>query len=167
MAKKKKPEPEEELEDEFEELEDEIVEEVFPEISKKKPEEEVSEIETPISAPGATEEEKMEEMELEIEEEPEIPEYKYLDLKLSKAALENDYELEVKGQSHDFCNILVKHLLTIKGVNIATYKFTNIEPAKIFIRLEPEYKINDILHKGIESLRDEVSEVYKTFGKLL
>ena len=65
-------------------------------------------------------------------------------------------------------NILVKHLLLIEGVNVAAYKVTNIEPPTVFIRLEnsKDYKIKDILYKGIESLRKEVIEVQKLFKKL-
>ena len=75
----------------------------------------------------------------------------------------------MEGQSHGFCNILVKHLLDTEGVNIAAYKVTGIEPPKIFIRLDnlKDYKIKDILHKSIESLRSKVVETQKLFKKLL
>ncbi len=53
-------------------------------------------------------------------------------------------------------------------VNVAAYKVTNIEPPTVFIRLEnsKDYKIKDILYKGIESLRKKVIEVQKLFKKL-
>ncbi|MHA1149546.1 MAG: RpoL/Rpb11 RNA polymerase subunit family protein [Promethearchaeota archaeon] len=98
---------------------------------------------------------------------PEVIDYKYVKPSIKKGQKENDYEVVVKGQSHGFCNILVKHLLEIKGVNIAAYKSTSIEPAKIFIRLEPGFAIKDILYKGMESLRDEVVQVQKVFEKLI
>ncbi|MFX1338060.1 MAG: RpoL/Rpb11 RNA polymerase subunit family protein [Promethearchaeota archaeon] len=79
---------------------------------------------------------------------------------------ENDYELQIEGQSHGFCNIFVKHLLSIEGVNMAAYKYTRIDPAQIFIRLEPGYKIKEIIQQGIESLREEVLDVQKIFKKL-
>ena len=156
MAKKKavKTEDEDELDD-F--LEDEEIESVYPTLEEKKEEESI----TPLA------EEIIEEEEFELEEEPRFPDYKYLNLELSKGQGDNDYELLLKGLSHGFCNILVKHLLNIEGVNIAAYKFTNISPATIYIRLEDNYKIKDILHKGIESLRDEVLEVQKLFKKLI
>ncbi len=158
MAKKKKIEPEEDLDADFE---DEEVESVYPE-TEKKLSEELEEIEkTP------EEEEEFEELEYELEEELEIPEYKYLNLNLSIGLSENDYELQIEGQSHGFCNILVTHLLKIEGVNMAAYKYTRIEPAKIFIRLEPGHKIKDIIYKGIEALRDEVLEVQKIFEQKL
>ena len=77
-----------------------------------------------------------EEEEFEIEEEPRFPDYKYLNLEINKGLGENDYEISIEGQSHGFCNILVKHLLEIEGVNIAAYKVNNVELPKIFIRLE-------------------------------
>ncbi len=114
------------------------------------------------------EEEEEEEEEFEIEEEPRFPDYKYLKIGINKELGENDYEISVEGQSHGFCNILVKHLLEIEGVSIAAYKVNNVELPKIFIRLENsnDYKIKDILHKGIESLRAKVIEVQKIFKKL-
>jgi len=157
MAKKKavKTKDEDEL-DEF--LEDEIIETVYPKLEEK---EEVESL--PSSAEDIIEEEEFEE-----EEEPRFPDYKYLNLELNKGQSDNDFELIIEGQSHGFCNIFVKHLLQIEGVNIAAYKSTNIEPSKIFIRLENSktYKIKDILHKGIEALRNEVLEVQKIFKKL-
>ena len=82
---------------------------------------------------------------------------------------ENDYELSVAGQSHGFCNLLVKHLLKTEGVNAAAYKITGIEAPQIFIRLveDEKYKINDILYGAIESLRGEVLEAQKMFKRLL
>ncbi|MFX0007992.1 MAG: RpoL/Rpb11 RNA polymerase subunit family protein [Promethearchaeota archaeon] len=166
MAKKKVPKKEEDTEEDLDEfmeelLEDEEVESVYPKVEDKK---EVK------SVPPPDEEiiEEGEEEEFELEEEPLFPDYKYLNLSLNKGKGENDYELIVEGQSHGFCNILVKHLLNIEGVNIAAYKATNIFPAQIFIRLEnsKNYKIKDILHKGIESLREEVLETQKIFKKL-
>jgi DNA-directed RNA polymerase subunit L len=163
MAKKKAVEKEEDTEEDLDEfmeelLDDEEVESVYPKVEEKEVEE---------SIPSPTEE-TVEEEEFELEEEPLFPDYKYLDLNINKGQGENDYELIVEGQSHGFCNILVKHLLKIEGVNIAAYKATNIAPAQIFIRLEnsKKYKIKDILHTGIESLREEVLEVEKIFKKL-
>lgn len=163
MAKKKVPKKEEDSKEDLDEfmeelLEEEEVESVYPKVEDKK---DVESIPSP-------DEEIVEEEEFELEEEPLFPDYKYLNLSLNKGKGENDYELIVEGQSHGFCNILVKHLLNIEGVNIAAYKATNINPAQIFIRLEnsKKYKIKDILHKGIESLREEVLEVQKIFKKL-
>jgi DNA-directed RNA polymerase subunit L len=164
MAKKKKVESEEDFEDDFEDLDEEEFENVYPETEKKSSKESKDIEKSQIAAPE--EEEEFEEFEYELEEEIEIPEYKYLDLSLSKSISENDYELQIEGQSHGFCNIFVKHLLTIEGVNIAAYKYTRIAPAKIFIRLDPGFKIKEILYKGIEALRDEVINVQKAFKKL-
>ena len=171
MAKKKaKKEPEEDLEDEFGNLEDEELEIVIPKIAKKKPKGKSDVDETVTTASDLSKDEYDEydeEVEYEFEEKPEIPDYKYLNLKIYKGVAEHDYQIEVIGQSHGFCNILVKHLLGIEGVNIAAYKMTGLEPAKIYIRLEEKIKIKDILHKGIESLREEVIEVEKVFQKLM
>jgi len=165
MTKKKATKPEDTEEDEIDELvddllEDEEVESVYPKIDEKeKPEP------SPASAEESIEEE---EEEFEIEEEPRFPDYKYINVGINKGPGENDYEISIEGQSHGFCNILVKHLLEIEGVNIAAYKVTNVELPKIFIRLKnsKDYKIKDILHKGIESLRAKVIEVQKVFKKL-
>ncbi|MFX1591084.1 MAG: RpoL/Rpb11 RNA polymerase subunit family protein [Promethearchaeota archaeon] len=163
MAKKKAVKTEEKDEDEIDELVDELldneeIETVYPKLEKNgelKPE-------------PSTAEEIIEEEEFELEEEPRFPDYKYLKIELNRGQDETDYELLIEGQSHGFCNILVKHLLKIEGVNIAAYKVTGIEPSKIFIRLEntQDYEIKDILQKGIESLREEIIEVQKLFKKL-
>jgi DNA-directed RNA polymerase subunit L len=146
MAKKKAIKKEEIDQDEIDELvedllDDEEIERVYPKLEENK---EVKSV--PPSA-----EEIIEEEEFELEEEPRFPDYKHINLELIKGQGDNDYELIIEGQSHGFCNILVKHLLKTEGVNVAAYKSTNIEPAKIFIRLENSktYKIKDILHKGI------------------
>lgn len=162
MAKKKKVEPKDD--DDFEDIEEEEFESAYPEIEKKTPEEQTN-IKGPQPLPSEEDDED-EEFEYELEEEPEIPDYKHLNLILTSGLTENDYELKIEGQSHGFCNILVKHLLTIKGVNMAAYKYTRIEPAQIFIRLESGHKIKEIIHQGIESLREEVIEVQNIFKKL-
>jgi DNA-directed RNA polymerase subunit L len=163
MAKKKVPKKEEDSEEDLDEFMEELldkeeVESVYPKVEDKKE----------LESVPPQDEELVEEEEFELEEEPLFPDYKYLNLSLNKDKGENDYELIVEGQSHGFCNILVKHLLNIEGVNIAAYKATNISPAQIFIRLEnsKKYKIKDILLKGIESLREEVLEAQKIFKKL-
>ncbi len=162
MAKKKKVEPEDD--DDLEDLEEEEFESAYPEIEKK-----TTEGGTDLKEPQplvSEDEEEIEEFEYELEEEPEIPEYKHLNLILNRGLTDNDYELKIEGQSHGFCNILVKHLLNVKGVNMAAYKYTRIEPAQIFIRLEPDHKIKEIIYQGIESLREEVIEVQNIFKKL-
>ena len=158
MAKKKAVKTEDELDELVDDiLEDEEVEGIYPKLEKKEEDESI-----PPSVEEAIEEE---ELEFEIEEEPRFPDYKYLNLTLYRVQGENDYELMVEGQSHGFCNILVRHLLEIEGVNIAAYKVTGIVPAQIFIRLD-KGKIKDILFGAIESLREEVIEVQKLFQKL-
>jgi len=170
MAKKKVVKPEKEGEDELDDLsDDEEIEAVYPKVDEKKRKEEDKSI---VSLPEDVSSGDTDEDDLDVEEEEEEPrflDYKYLDLKLNKALGENDYELMVEGQSHGFCNTLVKHLLEIEGVNMAAYKITNIEPPKIFLRLEnsKDYKIKDILYKGIESLREEVVKVSKVFFEKL
>lgn len=163
MAKKKAAKPTENDEDEIDDLVDELfedneIESIYPKIKEKE------EIEGPTSLDESIEEE---DMEFELEEEARFPDYKYLNLEIKRGVGDNDYELFVEGQSHGFCNILVKHLLTLEGVNLAAYKYTKLEPATIFIRLEKGYKIKDILHKGIELLREEVISVQKVFEKLI
>ena len=167
MAKKRiKKESEEELEDDLGDLEEEEVEIELPKITKKLPKGEKELEDTFSMASELGEEEDEEELEFELEKKPEFPDYKYLDLKIYDVT-ENNYEIEVIGQSHGFCNILVKHLLNIEGVNIAAYKITGLEPPKIYLSLKNDHKIKEILHKGIESLREEVLEVEKLFQKLM
>ncbi|MFW9998842.1 MAG: RpoL/Rpb11 RNA polymerase subunit family protein [Candidatus Hermodarchaeota archaeon] len=163
MAKKKAVKPEEKEEEEMDEfaeelLEDSEMDDIYPKLKEKK--------ETKSKPTSLEETIDEEELEFELEEEARFPDYKYLNLRIKKGSGENDYELFIEGQSHGFCNILIKHLLDIEGVNIAAYKYTKIEPATIFIRLEKKCEIKDILHKGIELLREEVSEVQKLFKKL-
>ncbi|MHA1275441.1 MAG: RpoL/Rpb11 RNA polymerase subunit family protein [Promethearchaeota archaeon] len=183
MAKKKNAKPlEENIEDidDFndEDFEDDEIEIAIPKIGKKTKEEKISA--EPLEEKIAPAEVKKEEIEGEAEEEEEEEEeeidygiveepvsYKYIDLKINKGVKEGDYELFVEGQSHGFCNIFIKHLLDVKGVNIAAYKITGLEPPKIFIRLDNGYKIKDILYKAVENLRNEVKEVQKVFEKLL
>lgn len=172
MAKKKSVKPKEEKDEEFDELEDELLEDedfesVYPKLEKETKEDDdksgiPSTVDNEVSESPEEEEYEME------EEEVKFPSYRYLNLKIKKDIGKNDYELIVEGQSHGFCNILVKHLLEIEGVNIAAYKDIKLEPSTIFIRLEnlKKYKIKEILHKGIESLRDEVTEVHKLFKKI-
>ncbi len=173
MAKKKSVKPKEEKDEEFDELEDELLEDedfesVYPKLEKEtKEDDDKSGI--PSTVDNEVSEYPEEELEYEMEEEEvKFPSYRYLNLKIKKDIGKNDYELIVEGQSHGFCNILVKHLLEIEGVNIAAYKDIKLEPSTIFIRLEnsKKYKIKEILHKGIESLRDEVTEVHKLFKKI-
>jgi len=172
MAKKKSVKPKEEKDEEFDELEDELLEDeesVYPKLEKEtKEDDDKSGI--PSTVDNEVSESPEEELEYEMEEEEEVkfPSYRYLNLKIKKDIGKNDYELIVEGQSHGFCNIFVKHLLEIEGVNIAAYKDIKLEPSTIFIRLEnsKKYKIKEILHKGIESLRDEVTEVHKLFKKI-
>jgi len=73
----------------------------------------------------------------------------------------------MEGQSHGFCNILVRHLLDVEGVNVAAYKITNIDLPKIFLRIKEGYKIKDIIFKGISALSNELSSVEKVFSKLM
>ncbi len=172
MAKKKSVKPKEEKDEEFDELEDELLEDedfesVYPKLEKETKEDD-DKSGMPSTVDNEVSESPEEEEEYEMEEEVKFPSYRYLNLKIKKDIGKNDYELIVEGQSHGFCNILVKHLLEIEGVNIAAYKDIKLEPSTIFIRLEnlKKYKIKEILHKGIESLRDEVTEVHKLFKKI-
>jgi len=158
MAKKKSVEPDEDLEEDLSDLEDDKFESVYPEVNSKA-QDKVKD--TDLDAELAEDED---EDELEDEEQPEIQDYKFLKLNLIRKTLENDYELEIIGQSHGLCNTFIRHLLNIEGVKVAAYKDIRIEPSKIFIRLEnKKYKIKDILFKGIESLREDVLEVQNLF----
>ncbi|MFW9865218.1 MAG: RpoL/Rpb11 RNA polymerase subunit family protein [Candidatus Thorarchaeota archaeon] len=169
MAKKKAVKPKEE-EEELDDIEDELLddEEIIGEYPK------MSNKSRKSTASSPTDEDNLEElseedMEFEIEEEPRFPDYRHLNLSLKRASGDNDYELTIEGQSHGFCNILVKHLLGTEGVEAAAYKVTGIEPPKVFIRLKQNKNktIKDILYDAIESLREEVLEVQKLFQKLI
>jgi len=152
-------------EDDLEGLDDDFLEDVeseYPSLEKKKgkPDED-GEME------AEDEEILEEELEYEMEEIPKPPEYKYLNLAILRGEQENDYRLIVEGQSHGFLNILIKHLLNTEGVNSAAYKVTRIDPPEVFVRLEKGNKIKNILHKAIQSLKNEVDEVEKTFKPLM
>ena len=169
MAKKKKEESEEEelsdLDDDIADLEDEEI--ALPKIEKKEPEKE-EEI-APAPAVSSEIDEEDEDYDLLTDEEPEviIKDYKFIKPNIVKGVNEFDYELIMEGQSHGFCNILVRHLLDIDGVNIAAYKITNIDHPKIFLRLQDGFKVKDIINKGISALQDELSTVEKAFSKLM
>ncbi|MHA2280871.1 MAG: RpoL/Rpb11 RNA polymerase subunit family protein [Promethearchaeota archaeon] len=169
MAKKKPTKPAVEDEEELDEMEDDLSEEddLLSEYPKTS---EISEngADSASSEEGDIDSAEEEEV-FEIEEEPRFPDYRHLKLDLIKTLGENDYELSVEGQSHGFCNILVKHLLKTEGVKAAAYKITGIVPPQIFIRLEEsrKLKIKDILYNAIESLREEVLEAQKLFQKLM
>jgi len=170
---KKKIEPKEEdgdLEDIKEDLFDkEDIDSHYPEVSN----ESVKKDETPPAETlektekGESEEEGEEEE--EVEQAPELPEYTILELNIISGPGDNDYTLTLKGQSHGFCNIFVKHLLTIEGVIAAAYKITEIaiSPPQIFIRLEDGYKLKEIFSKGIDALRNEIAVTQKVFKKLM
>jgi DNA-directed RNA polymerase subunit L len=170
MAKKKVTKPEDEDDEELDDFDDELPDDDeilgdYPKFSEKSEKEDI-----PASSEDMDyDEDSEEDIEYEIEEEARFPDYKHLNLNLIKGVGENDYELFVEGQSHGFCNIVVKHLLNIEGVDAAAYKVTGIEPPKIFIRLREDknIKIKDILYNAIESLRGEVKEVQDLFQKLV
>ncbi|MHA1490367.1 MAG: RpoL/Rpb11 RNA polymerase subunit family protein [Promethearchaeota archaeon] len=170
MGKKKKIEPETKNDDELEKdlFEDDEIESVYPKIKKEDIKKEGdSEIDDLTEIITETEEEiEDESFDLDLEEEPKAPEYKYFNLSINRGATENDYELICEGQSHGFCNIFVKHLLEIEGVEIAAYKITGIIPPQIFIKLKKGYKIKKILNEGIESVRAEVKKVQTLFQKI-
>ena len=162
MAKKKsKPEEEED----FDDLGDDSfggkeIESNYPKLEGKEVSKRKNDLEEEIE--GEEEEE-----EFELEPEVELPEYKYIGLEIKNGLNKNDYKVIIKGQSHGFCNIFVKHLLNIEGVNIASYKITKLEHPEIFVRIENGYKIKDVLFRGIEALKKEVSEVQSIFKKLM
>ncbi|MFX1399212.1 MAG: RpoL/Rpb11 RNA polymerase subunit family protein [Promethearchaeota archaeon] len=168
MAKKKSIKPEEEEEEEISDLDDiDSLDDdtVFPDIKK-----EPSEAEKTPSIDGEYEEEEEEEdYEEDYEEELQViqKDYKLVKPSIVKGENENDYEMFVEGQSHGFCNLLVKHLLKTEGVNIAAYKITKIESPKIFIRVNEGFDVKDIVRNGMSSLHKEVKSVEKAFQKLV
>lgn len=163
MAKKKPVKSEDEIEEDLEEdvLEDDELD--LPKVKKKA--ETVEESESDENGDG---EEDLD-FEPEEEEEPRFTDYVYLDLNLKRGPGDSDFELMVEGQSHGFCNILVKQLLDVPGVEIAAYKITGIVPPQIYIRLDnlSDYDIKKILFQAIENLREKVGEAQKLFQKLL
>jgi DNA-directed RNA polymerase subunit L len=170
VAKKKVvPEDDEEELDDFGEdlFDDEKIESEYPKVGKKEKKENSTQEEDIASLDEGETGVSEEEFEFEEPEGPKKPTYKYLDLSIKKGEGKNDYKLLVEGQSHGFCNILVKHLLDTDGVKAAAYQVTKIDPPVIFIRIDEGKKIKNIIHKGIEALRKEVTEVEKLFSKLM
>ena len=158
----KKPLKEEEEEDDFDEdLFDDGIADEYPKGSKSSTSAKSS-FDLDESEPEEEEEFELEPEELEVKKD-----YKHLKLEIEKGLNENDYVLLVTGQSHGFCNALVKHLLSIEGVVSSAYRVTVIKPPEIFIRLENGTKINDVLFQAIEALRNEVKDVEKLFKKLM
>ncbi|MFX1259842.1 MAG: RpoL/Rpb11 RNA polymerase subunit family protein [Promethearchaeota archaeon] len=164
MAKKKSKTKEEE--EDFDDLDDdsfggEDLENHYPKLEGKQVKESKGKEDLEEEIEGEEEEE------FELEPEVELPEYKHIGLDIKNGLNENDYKVIIKGQSHGFCNIFVKHLLNIEGVNIASYKITKLEHPEIFVRIENGYKIKDVLFKGIEALKKEVSDTQQVFKKLM
>ena len=158
----KKTSKEEEEEDDFDEdLFDDGIADEYPKGSKSSTSAKSS-FDLDESEPEEEEEFELEPEELEVKKD-----YKHLKLEIEKGLNENDYVLLVTGQSHGFCNALVKHLLSIEGVVSSAYRVTVIKPPEIFIRLKNGSKINDVLFQAIEALRDEVKDVEKLFKKLM
>ncbi|MHA1803823.1 MAG: RpoL/Rpb11 RNA polymerase subunit family protein [Promethearchaeota archaeon] len=165
MAKKKKKDLNEDLENDLEFSADVPIESVYPSIKEQPSEKEAAKAEKDDATI-----ETIPEVELEgaLEEEgPEKPKYKYLDLHLLKDPEFNNYELTIEGQSHGFCNLLVKHLLQTEGVISAAYKSTELEPSKVFIQIRDNFDIKTILQKSIGSFREEVTSAQKLFEQLL
>ncbi|MBY9004669.1 MAG: hypothetical protein KGD73_11895 [Candidatus Lokiarchaeota archaeon] len=131
--------------------------------------EDESDVDQDLSLGDEDKEDSEEDEDFEEEEEEiiEKKDYKHVSLELTKGLNENDHVLLLKGQTHGFCNALVKQLLPLNGVISAAYRITTIKPAEIFIRLEDGYKIMDILFESIESLRNEGQEAYEIFKKLI
>ena len=121
----------------------------------------------PTESSGDDDDEDSEEEEDFEEEIVEKKDYKHVSLELTKGLNENDHVLLLKGQSHGFCNLFVKQLLSIKGVISAAYRITTIKPAEVFIRLEDGIKIMEVLFESIEALRNEGQEVQEFFKKLM
>jgi DNA-directed RNA polymerase subunit L len=163
MAKKKN----DESIDEIDELMDEDIQSVYPEIEEGKEKEKVEEEEEEFGEIPEAEEELGEELDFVMEEEEEVPQYKYLDIEIHHAEGKNNFEVIIKNQSHGFLNILVNHLLSLDSVEVAAYKKTNIELPRIFIKLKEGYKIKEILREAIDSLRNEVLDVQKLFKNLI
>ena len=156
-ANKKSPTKKEDLDDIEDDLFSSDIEEEYPDIESKEVDEQQEE---------SLEEDIMPEDLEEIQKFPVEEEkfYKYLNLKLKKIR-ERDYELNIEGQTHGFCNILVKHLLKIEGAEISAYKSTTIEPAVVFIRVKNGYDIKKIISNGISLLEQEVIKLQKVFNK--
>jgi DNA-directed RNA polymerase subunit L len=170
VAKKKvvPDKDEDELDDFGKDLfDDEEVESEYPSIAKKEERKSVSQDEELADLDEAEGGLSEEEFEIEELEGPERPMYKYLNLAIKKGEGKNDYKLLVEGQSHGFCNVLVKHLLNVEGVKAAAYQVTKIDPPVIFIRIEEGVKIKNAIQKGIEALKKEVSDVEQLFSKLM
>jgi len=169
MAKKKPVKTAVDDEEELDDIEDDLLEEddLLSETPKKSEKDVVSS--STEESDGDSVEGEEEEEPYEIEEEPRYPDYRHLKLALIKALGDNDYELSVVGQSHGFCNLLVRHLLDTEGVKAAAYKITGIVPPQIFIRLEEnqKLKIKDILFNAIESVREEILAVQTLFQKIM
>jgi len=158
----KKPSKKEEEEDDFDEdLFDDGISDEYPKVNESSDGTESS------FGLDESEPEEEEEFEFELEETEVKKDYKHLKLEVEKGLNENDYVLLVTGQSHGFCNALVKHLLSIEGVISSAYRVTVIKPPEIFIRLKNGSKINDVLFQAIEALRNEVKDVENLFKKLM
>jgi len=177
MSKKEKDE-EIDKEEEIEDIVDEEIQSVYPKFVSEEEEAEVEEeVEEEVGTEEAfeieegleegLEEEFEEELEFTIEEEVEGPTYKFVDLEIHRGDGANNYNIIVKGQSHGFLNLFIKHLLDLESVKLAAYKKTDIEEPRLFLRLNAGYKIKEALRAGINSLMSEIDEAKKEFKSLV
>jgi DNA-directed RNA polymerase subunit L len=164
MAKKEK----EDSIDEIDDLMGGEIQSVYPEIEEEKESEEIEEEEEIETVEEMELEDELEEdLDFVIEEEAEVPQYKYLDVEIHRTKGKNNYHIMVENQSHGFLNSLVNNLLKLEAVEIAAYKRTNIQTPRIFIKLKEGYKIKKALREGIDLLRNEVVKAQKIYSKLI
>ncbi|TFH27011.1 MAG: hypothetical protein E4G98_06535 [Promethearchaeota archaeon] len=135
MAKKKSVE--EELDEDLLD-DDEIIEDAFDD-------------ESPA---GKTKDELADLLSSQLEEEIQGREFKYLQIQIEKDT-DREYFIIVKHQSHGFMNYLVSQVLKCGGVDFAAYKFTSLDPPKLYVRLEEGRDIKVVLKEALGKMRTE------------
>jgi DNA-directed RNA polymerase subunit L len=79
----------------------------------------------------------------------------------------NRMVLEVKGESHGFCNALKKAIWNVKGVNIAGYNLEHplISSPKIIVETEGSKAPKAAIMDGAKLLGKDCDNFLKSFSK--
>lgn len=131
----KKKSIDEELDEEF--LEEDIDSDLDSDIPSEKSKDELAEM-----------------LSSQLEEEISQQDYKYLKLYIEQES-KFEYYVTVEHQSHGFMNYLVSKVLKCAGVEFAAYKLTSLDPAKLYIRIDPSRDIKTILKEALVKMKTE------------
>ena len=82
---------------------------------------------------------------------------------------ENEFEIEIVGGSHGFCNLLTKRLLEDKDVDFAGYDVPHplASSPNVYVRMKGNAKPEDALVKAVEKIRQANATFSKELDRVL